>query len=212
MKNSQEKLRDSEDTNRMDIVGQNGNDGEHYLNVSNYKDICYVGVDPGKTGFISLKIRGEYEFIQMPYHKVDKKSVFNEEGFSEIYNYLNNMNVKFKVAIEEVGGRGGWSATNNFNFGHIAGMLKQLFILLGAEITMIRPQKWQTYMRQGYPDLKKASSTGKTQIRDPKAVAEMIVDKEWPDIDFRKTERSRKNDDNKIDSFLIMQYLIRKNK
>ncbi len=187
------------------------------------KDIVYVGVDPGKTGFISIEFRGEYEFIQMPYHKVETgellksgkpktKEVFHEEGFKKIFDNLRLMYSQFeiKVAIEEVGGRGGWSATNNFNFGHIAGMLKQIFILLGAEITMVRPQKWQTYMRQGYPDLKKASSTGKTQIRDPKAVAEMIVEKEFPNIDFRKTERSNKNDDNKIDSFLILQYLIRK--
>jgi len=187
------------------------------------KDICYVGIDPGKTGFISIKIGDRYEFIQMPYHKIETgeflksgkpkmKEVFHEEGFLSIYNYLKDMDVVFKVAIEEVGGRGGWSATNNFNFGYIAGMLKQLFILLGAEMIMVRPQKWQAYMRQGYPDLKKASSTGKTQIRDPKAVAEMIVQKEFPNIDFRKTEKSRKNDDNKIDSFLILQYLIRKDK
>ena len=184
----------------------------------------YVGVDPGKTGFISLESEtGERAFIEMPYHKVETgeftktgkpvtKTVFHEEGFSEIYNQLNNKDVTYKVAIEEVGGRGGWSATNNFNFGYIAGMLKQLFILLEAEIIMVRPQKWQSYMRQGYPDLKKSSSTGKTQIRDPKAVAQLIVETEFPEVDFRKTERAKKNDDNKIDSFLILQYLIRTSK
>jgi len=116
------------------------------------------------------------------------------------------------VGIEEVGGRGGWSATNNFNFGYQAGMLKMMFLILKADIEMVRPQKWQAMMRQGYPDIKKLSSTGKTQIRDPKAIAKMIVDKEWPDVDFRKSERAKKDDDNKIDSFLICNYLKRKYK
>ncbi len=58
-------------------------------------------------------------------------------------------------------------------------------------------------------DFKKTSSTGKTQVRDPKAVAEAIVKEYYPNIDFRKTERSKKNHDGKIDSFLILQYLIK---
>ena len=81
--------------------------------------------------------------------------------------------------------------------------------MLEADILMVRPQKWQSVMRAGYPDIKKSSSTGKTQVRDPKAVAEMIVKAEYPDIDFRKSTRARKNDDNKIDAFLIAQYLKR---
>jgi hypothetical protein len=191
--------------------------------------ICYIGIDPGKTGFISTwnKLDG-YSFYPMPYKKVDTgeltktgkpvmKSVFHEKGLELISQqiFVNNWEKckgGFKIAIEEVGGRGGWSATNNFNFGHVAGLIKMAFMHFvedESEFVMVRPQKWQSYMRQGYPDLKKASSTGKTQIRDPKAVAQLIVDTEFPNLDFRKTERAKKNDDNKIDSFLILQYLIR---
>ena len=64
-------------------------------------------------------------------------------------------------------------------------------------------------MRQGYPAMKKASSTGKTQVTDSKAIAEFIAVSEWPEIDFRKSTRARKNDDNKIDAFLLAQYLKR---
>ena len=66
-------------------------------------------------------------------------------------------------------------------------------------------------MRQGYPNLKKASSTGKTMISDPKAVAKVIVDTEYPNIDFRKTDKSKIDHDGKIDSFLICLYLKRQN-
>ena len=67
-------------------------------------------------------------------------------------------------------------------------------------------------MRQGYEVIKKSSSTGKTQVVDAKLMAEYIVNAEFPEIDFRKTTRAKKNDDNKIDAFLILQYLIRNDK
>lgn len=186
--------------------------------------IVHAGVDPGKAGFITLFIEGEFIFLPMPEHKIETgkflksgKSqltpVFHEEGLRDLVFSIKKLTkgCTIRVVLEEVGGRGGWSATNNFNFGHTAGLQKMVFIMLGAEITMVRPQKWQSFMRQGYQDIKKSSSSGKTMISDPKAVAEMIVEKEYPNIDFRKTERAKKNDDNKIDSFLMCLYSIRTN-
>ena len=187
------------------------------------KNVAYIGVDPGKSGFITIFINNEFIFIPMPDHKVETgkllksgkpqmKTVFHEAGMRDIVFQIKDIckGKEIKVAIEEVGGRGGWSATNNFNFGHTAGLQKMIFIMLGAEITMVRPQKWQSVMRQGYANIKKASSTGKTMISDPKAVAKLIVDTEYPNIDFRKTDRSKVDDDNKIDSFLVCLYLKRK--
>lgn len=186
--------------------------------------IAYIGIDPGKTGFITLLMDNEFTFYQMPYHKVDTgelskktgkpvmKSEFNELGLLSLALEIRKKveGYETKIAIEKVGGRGGWSATNNFNFGDTNGLQKFLAMIInGKRPLLVRPQKWQTYMRQGYPDIKKASSSGKTMISDPKAVAKAIVDAEYPDIDFRKTERAKKDDDNKIDSFLICIYLSR---
>ena len=190
----------------------------------NDKKTVYIGVDPGKAGFICIydpEINNT-EFIPMPEHKVETgellksgkpkmKTTFHEEGLRDIVFRISERykGYRKKVAIENVMGRGGWSATNNFNFGYTAGMQKMIFLMLGADILMVRPQKWQAYMRQGYQAIKKSSSTGKTMIDDPKAMAELIVKTEYPEIDFRKTERSKKNDDNKVDSFLICMYLYR---
>ncbi len=186
--------------------------------------IIYIGVDPGKSGFITTFDGKEFRFYAMPTHKVDTgeitktgkpkmKTEFHEYGMFELALKIKEEHpagCHFKVAIEQVTGRTGWSAQNNFNFGYTAGMQKMIMLFLTPHpILMVRPQKWQTYMRQGYPSLKKASSTGKTQVQDPKAVAEMIVNKEYPNIDFRKTLRSRVNCEDKIDSFLICMYLFR---
>lgn len=173
----------------------------------------YIGIDPGKQGFIAIIKNEENIFFEMPYEKVDGKKVFCERCLKPLVEDIAELckGYEIKVAIEEVSGRGGWSAQNNFNFGYTAGLQKLMMIMLDADILMVRPQRWQAFMRQGYPDLKKTSSTGKTQVRDPKAVAELIVTTEWPEVDFRKSIRARKNDNNKIDAFLIAQYLKRQN-
>lgn len=186
--------------------------------------IIYCGIDPGKDGAITIKNGDQYEFITMPTHKVETgeflknnkpkmKTEFNEKGFKDI---ILDIATRYKgyrkiLAIEEVTGREGWSAQNSFNFGFVAGLQRMIPIMLGAEYITVRPQKWQSYMRQGYPDLKKPSSTGKTMVRDPKAVAELIVETEFPNLDFRKTPKSRKRHDGIIDSFLICLYLYRIN-
>lgn len=185
----------------------------------------YLGCDPGKDGFITAFDGENFTFYAMPEHKVETdellksgkpktKTEFHEEGFkSLVFKIAQDFpNCKFKATMEEVTGRHGWSAQNNFNFGHTAGLQKMVFIMLGAEITMVKPQKWQSFVRQGYPDIRKKSSTGKTMVSDPKAIAEMIVQKEYPEIDFKKTDRAKKNHDGKIDSFLICLYGIRRDK
>lgn len=182
----------------------------------------YIGIDPGKAGFITAFDGKDFKFYAMPTHKVDTgevtktgkpkmKTEFHEAGLLELPNIIKAdfPDSTFVAGIEEVTGRAGWSAQNNFNFGYVAGMQKLIGHGLGAEIIMVRPQKWQSYVRQGYPNIRKPSSTGKTMVSDPKAIAELIVQTEYPYIDFRKTERSRINDDGKIDSFLICLYIYR---
>lgn len=182
----------------------------------------YFGIDPGKVGFITAFDGKGFTFYKMPTHKVETgkllksgkpqmKEEFNESGLRDIIIKISKDfagKEKF-FAIEEVTGREGWSAQNSFNFGFTAGLQRMIPIMLCAEYITVRPAKWQSYMRQGYKEIKTPSSTGKTMVLDAKAIAEMIVEAEYPHIDFRKSERSRKNDDNKIDSFLICLYLYR---
>lgn len=188
------------------------------------KNKIFIGVDPGKDGFITIfdPQKVEFSFIPMPTEKVETgevlksgkpktKTTFSEKGLRDIVFLISSTYVGYEkyAAIEEVTGRQGWSAQNNFAFGHTAGLQKMILIMLDCDITMVRPAKWQSYMRQGYKEIKKPSSTGKTQVMDAKAIAEMIVTTEFPDIDFRKTERAKVNHDGKIDSFLICLYLFR---
>jgi hypothetical protein len=181
-----------------------------------------LGLDPGKDGFITAWDGDDFKFYAMPTHKVETgkflksgkpqmKDEFHVAGLAKFADslYYDFPDCVFVAGIEEVGGRGGWSATNNFNFGYTAGMQRMIFEMVDAKIIMVRPQKWQSVVRRGYDLMKVKSSTGKTMVTDSKAMAEHIATKEYPGIDFRKTERSKNNHDGKIDSFLICLYLIR---
>jgi len=183
----------------------------------------FIGFDPGADGFITAKVEDDkYHFYAMPTEpeetgkilkngKPQTKPVFSYSGLIRLaVNIRQDFNgYKFVAAMEQVGGRGGWSATNNFNFGYKAGAQRMLLELIRAEIIFVRPQKWQSFIRKGYELIKNPSSSGKTMVVDSKAMAEQIATSEFPDIDFRKTEKSKKNHDGKIDSFLICNYLIR---
>ena len=169
-----------------------------------------LGMDPGKDGFITAWDGEEFKFYAMPTHKVDTgnllksgkpqmKDEFHIGGLAILTDTIKYdfPNCRFVVAIEEVGGRGGNGAVQNFNFGFVAGLQRMVFEMLLGEIIMVRPQKWQSVVRRGY------------NKKDAKAMAEHIATTEYPNIDFRKTERARKNHDGKIDSFLICLYLMR---
>ena len=187
-------------------------------------DKIYFGIDPGKDGFITAFNPKEksFKFYEMPIEKVETgeflksgkpktKTQFSEKGMRDVILKIANdfPRTEKYFAIEEVTGRQGWSAQNNFNFGHTAGLQRMIPIMLGSDYISVRPAKWQSFMRQGYKEIKKPSSTGKTMVMDAKAIAEMIVQIEHPEIDFRKTDRAKKNHDGKIDSFLICLYLYR---
>jgi len=187
------------------------------------KEKVWFGLDPGKDGFITaFTEKGGYKFYPMPEHKVPsgkllksgKPQMKTEFHLSGLANLVWEIACDFPLVtynlvagIEEVGGRGGWGATQNFSFGYIAGMQRMIFEMLSAEIIMVRPQKWQSFVRKGYTLIKNPSSSGKTMVVDSKAMAEQICVSEFPDIDFRKTERATKNHDGKCDSFLICNYI-----
>lgn len=184
----------------------------------------FLGCDPGKDGCFTATTDGKnFKFYYMPSHKVSNGKIgkkgqplmtteFHDGGFRDIVFQINKdyPNSKFYAGMEDVTGRQGWSAQNNFNFGHTAGLQKMVFIMLDADIEMIKPQKWQTYMGKGYDKIKVPSKSGKTMVNDTKAFAEKIAIAEYPEIDFKKTKRSDNNHDGCIDSFLVCLYRFRR--
>lgn len=181
----------------------------------------FIGLDPGKEGFITIydPLSKTYEFLPMPTHKVptgkklksgldEMKSEFNQAGMVDLVTHFKTYykDCKLHAVLEEVIGRQGWSAQNNFNFGHTAGLQMMVLFMAGADITLVRPIKWQAIMYQGHEKVMIPSSTGKTMVHDTKATSKIVAQKLAPEVDFRKTPRSTKLDDNKTDSLLMALY------
>tara|TARA_R100000544_G_C2217355_1_gene55360 strand:+ start:81 stop:662 length:582 start_codon:yes stop_codon:yes gene_type:complete len=179
------------------------------------ENIIYIGIDPGKDGFVTILYDSAdmFSFIRMPTKKVDGKTEFSEEGLIEISKELGEKfskidNVKVVACIEEVTGRHGWSAQNNFNFGYTAGLQKAFLYNLGdVEVHMVRPAKWQSVIYEGFEKVMVPSSTGKTMVHDTKATSAKVAMLKAPHVDFRVSTRARKTHDGKTDSFLICLYI-----
>ena len=113
------------------------------------------------------------------------------------------------AVIESVHALFGSAAKATFSFGYIAGVLETFLVAYSIPYTKVQPKAWQKVMWQGVQMIKKPSFSKKTMVTDTKAMSEIAAKRLFPDIDFRKTERSTRMDDNKIDSVLMAEYCRR---
>lgn len=184
-------------------------------------DKVFVGIDPGKEGFIAIydESVGKHEFMYMPekregtgkYNKngsEQTKLVFDPDGFRDLILSLNDKmrGKKIFAVIEEVIGRGDWSAQNTFNFGYVAGLQRMILVMLGATYMMVRPQKWQSVMYKGVEKVYSPSKSGSKMVHDTKATSEKVAKSLFPNYDFRRTLKSKNTDDNKTDALLMCEY------
>ena len=168
----------------------------------------YLGIDPGGKGFITAIIDGKYEFYPI-----------SDLNALEINKVLASLKGRGNVVaiMEDVHAIFGSAAKATFSFGEIFGLLKGLLIANTIPYHLIPPKTWQKEMWTN-PDMvvayKQVMVKGKTTTRkevNTKATSLNAALRLFPDVDFRKTERCKKPDDNKVDSLLIAEYGRRKN-
>lgn len=171
----------------------------------------YIGIDPGKKGFITvLEDRENQMFAEIPVDKSDKVDV------QELYNLIKNIekiyyDSEIVCGVEEVHALFGASASSTFNFGYTLGVIHGVLSSTGWRVLRIPPKQWQKEMWSGITPVRVKSKSGKTEVIDTKATSIMACKQLFPKVDLRRTERSKKDDDNKCDSLLIAEYLKRKN-
>lgn len=151
---------------------------------------AFIGIDSGWNGSAICL----YEYEDKPYYGVE--AVFNDKPFEEQKEWYEKWNKDVvAVGIEEVHGRGGWSAQNNFTFGRSYQSCLDASCNLPVETLYITPVQWQTvYDLVGCVDKKaKNKSTLKKQKHREK-IDELFT------TDFEITNRT-------VDSFLIAWYV-----
>lgn len=162
----------------------------------------YIGIDPGKKGFISvLEIFDlpEWKFYPIPTIKGKVIDVV------ELNNIFEKIKGDCHAVIEKVHAIYGSSAKATFDFGFTAGLLEGMLIAHSIPYTKVPPKEWQKEMWQGVQVIKKTKRSN-----DTKAMSEIAVKRLFPKLDLRKTERCTTNDDNKVDSILMAEYCRRK--
>lgn len=171
----------------------------------------HIGVDPGKQGMITVLIPEEgFSHYQIPTtgNVVDLFEL--NEIFKRIVTKSKLFGYQIHAVVEEVHALYGSSAAATFSFGHVLGLIEMAVVANGIPYTKVQPKKWQAEMWQGIPNQKKSSTTGKTFVNDTKLMSQLAAKRLFPGKDLRRTERSKKDDDNLIDSLLLCVYSQRR--
>jgi hypothetical protein len=169
---------------------------------------AYMGIDPGKDGFITVLITGVGDKIELVFHKIPL--IGKEVDLNELNRVIKIIGEQFAgclhCVIEDVHAKYGSSAGATFSFGYVCGATEAIIMANNIPHTKVQPKKWQKDMWEGVPVQKKPSSTGKTLVNDTKLMSLMAVKRLFPEIDLRATDRSRKPHDGKVDSLLLAEY------
>lgn len=166
----------------------------------------YLGIDPGSKGFITLMSDKGMEFFSI-----------EDNDFYKLGDILHDIKERYSDVVgimEEVHAIFGSSAKGTFNFGEINGLLKGLLIANKIPYHLIQPKTWQKEIwdNKDMVYLYRISKDGKKKkVVNTKPTSFNAAKRLFPNVDFRKTTRCKKDDDNKIDSLLICEYGRRKN-
>ena len=172
-------------------------------------DKLYIGIDVGSKGFISMQKDGAWEHFS-----IEDNDLYQ---LSEIMRQTRLKHANIACVIEDVHALFGSSAKSTFAFGFNKGYLIGLLAANQIPYTLIQPKDWQkelwinadmvvTYKEvtiKGKKVSKKEVNTKQTSINCAKRL--------FPTLDFRKNEKCKKIDDNKVDSVLMAEFARRKN-
>lgn len=169
------------------------------------KSTLYIGIDPGKEGYICINYKGQIEFKKMPLIGKEYDVQKLHEGLAAV-GALSNTVTFTHCVLEDVHAIFGSAAGATFEFGYGVGLLEMALVANRIPYTKVAPKKWQKQMFEGIPEIKKPSSTGKTMKTDTKKMAEIAAARLFPEIDFRDSERCKKVHSGKIDATLMCEY------
>jgi len=173
------------------------------------KNKCYIGVDIGKNGAISLiDSNGVIHTYRMPkikteldYHSLARlfQSFSDQYGADEIH-----------VISEKLGVIFGSSKQTAFSMGEQVGSLEMLCICSMTPYTKVRAVDWQKEMYVGVPEITMPGKTGKLK-RDTKAMALVAIKRLCPELKLTFGEKASVPHDGLIDAVLLAMYAKRKN-
>ena len=155
----------------------------------------FVGIDPGKKGFACVWSSNQDTYSHYPLFDGQR---LNQEFVSDMKTLIG-AGKSIMAVIEQVHSmpHDGISRAFSFgtNYGKILGMLESL----GVPYSTCTPGKWQKCIWES------CDNAANTKLTSYNAARRLL-----PNMDFRKSERCKTFDDNKVDATLICLYAQRK--
>lgn len=170
---------------------------------------CYVGIDPGNLGYICVQFEDNFKHYSIKDNDLYQLS----DIMAEIRSKYDNL----VCVIEDVHSIFGSSAKSTFNFGFNKGYLIGLLAANKIPYVLVQPKEWQKVMWTNadmvvsYKQVKAKDKVVSKKVVDTKATSINAAKRLFPTIDFRKSERAKKIDDNKVDATLMSEYARRMN-
>ena len=168
-----------------------------------------MSIDPGSKGFICTQIDGVFK-----HYSIEDNDLYQlSEIMAEVRSKYDNL----VCVIEDVHSIFGSSAKSTFNFGFNKGYLIGLLAANKIPYILVQPKEWQKVMWSNadmvvtYKQIKIKDKMVSKKVVDTKATSINAAKRLFPTIDFRKSERAKKIDDNKVDACLMSEYARRMN-
>lgn len=168
----------------------------------------YIGIDPGSQGFVAVNYgNGEFDYLAI-----------SDNGYCDIADFLSNVFSRAEgnavCCMEEIHAVFGSSAKATFSFGEVFGALQGILAALKIPYHLVPPKTWQKeiWINQDKVYKAKVNSKGEPSRQvDNKPTSINAAKRLFPGVDFRRTPKCKRIDDNKCDAMLICEYGRRKN-
>lgn len=145
--------------------------------------MIYIGIDPGAKGAFAL-IDGYNNSISV--------YPFTEEEFIFRMEYIHF--AKCTCALEHVGAMPGQGVVSMFNFGQNFGFIQGVLKAYSIPYELVRPAKWKKEFG----------------ITSDKNTSIEVCKRLFPNVNLKRTERCRKDDDGIAESILLAEWARRK--
>ena len=152
-----------------------------------------LGIDPGSKGFCCLYDAFYHSYVHYPLFEGKRLSQLLIERLNEIAG--NDV----IAVVEQVHSMPHQGVASTFSFGTNYGKILGMLEALGIPYSTCTPGKWQKAMCEA---VDKAANTKLTSYNAARRLL--------PAMDFRRSERCKTFDDNKVDATLICLYAQRK--
>lgn len=166
----------------------------------------FAGIDPGGDGAIVI-INDNKEIVF--------KSVVPKIGGD--YDKVKVLDILYEyqlthAVLEDVHAFQKAGATSSFSFGRSKMLWEMALIATSTPHTLVQAKKWQTVWegpKQYKPTNKKNKKGEVVQQVDTKATSLLVVQKLFPGIDLRETNRCKIQHEGLIDALLMAEYCRR---